>query len=290
MTRPRLEAFRLKDKAPVLVPCSQERAWMDAFANHHANRCLPLMIANTHGWELLVPGAFEVEWNGGPNIADLTVRPLQPFPDDYPFDHFVTSNFGRGIVSMHTGYLFRTPPGWNTLTTGPFNEARPGISPLTGIIETDWLPYPFAMNWQMLREGTVRFEKGEVFCTVMPLPKNYLNQWEVAIHDLSDDPVLRAEAEVFRSSRKEHRKGLKSDDRQTLKDGWQRHYFVGRFPDGTKGVDHVNKLRLNPPVDRSGTRPVMAKDASDSPAATQLLANEQTGSAAGSGKNGEPRR
>jgi hypothetical protein len=275
MTGPRLEAFRTAQNPPALVPCTQERAWMDVFTDRHAYRCLPLSIANTHGWELLVPGAFEVEWNGGPQIADLTVRALEPFPDGFPFEHFAMSNFARGVVTFHTGYLFRTPPGWNLLTTGAFNEPRPGISALTGIIESDWLPYPFTMNWQMLNPGTVRFEKDEVFCTVMPIPKNYLDQWEVAIHDLSDDPVLRAEQDVFRASRTEFRERLEAKDPEILKEGWQRHYFVGRFPDGTEGVDHINKLRLNPPVDRTGTRPSMAKEETASPAAANLLATEK---------------
>jgi len=29
-----------------------------------------------------------------------------------------------------------------------------------GVIETDWLPDPFTMNWQMTRPGTVRFREG----------------------------------------------------------------------------------------------------------------------------------
>jgi hypothetical protein len=271
MTAPRLEAFRTVKDAPALVPCTQERAWMDVFTDRHAYRCLPLTIANTHGWEILVPGAFEVEWNGGPNIADLTVRALEPYPEGFPFEHFATSNFARGVVTFHTGYLFRTPPGWNLLTTGAFNEPRPGISALTGIIESDWLPYPFTMNWQMLNPGTVRFEKDEVFCTVMPIPKNYLDQWDVAIHEMGDDPILFAEHEQFRTSRESFRKRLEAKEAEALADGWQRHYFVGRFPDGSEGVDHINKLRLNTPVDSVGTRPLLAKAETGSPAATELL-------------------
>ncbi len=275
MIPPRLEAFKLADDAPELVPCTQERAWMDAFPDRHAYRCLPLSIANTHGWELLAPAAFEVEWNGGPSAADLTVRALGPFPRHFPFEHFAVSNFSRGIVTFHTGYLFRTPPGWNLLTTGAFNEPRPGISPLTGIIETDWLPYPFTINWQMLGRGTVRFEQDEVFCTVLPVPKNYLNDWQVAIHAWGDDPVLQAEEAQFRATRAEFRARMDAGDAEALKQAWQRHYFVGRHPDGTQGPDHVNKLRLAEPVDLSGSRPVLAKDRTASPAAAAAHAVAQ---------------
>jgi hypothetical protein len=271
MAAPRLEAFKTVKHPPELVPCTQERAWMDVFTERHAYRCLPLTIANSHGWEILVPAALEVEWNGGPQIADLTVRALEPFPEGFPLEHFAMSNFARGIVTFHTGYLFRTPPGWNLLTTGAFNEPRPGISPLTGIIESDWLPYPFTMNWQMLHAGTVRFEKDEVFCTVMPIPKHYLDQWDVAIHELGDDPILLAEHEQFRTSRSAFRERLEAKEAGALAEGWERHYFVGRFPDGSEGADHINKLRLNPPVDLTGTRPLLAKSETGSPAAAALL-------------------
>lgn len=271
MTAPRLEAFRIARDPPALVPCTQERAWMDVFTDRHAYRCLPLSIANTHGWELLVPAPFEVEWNGGQAIADLTVRAIEPFPEGLPFEHFAMSNFARGIVTLHTGYLFRTPPGWNLLTTGAFNEPRKGIQALTGIIESDWLPYTFTMNWQMMEPGVVRFERDEVFCTVMPIPKNYLEQWEVAVHNLSDDTVLLVEQDQFRKSRSEFRKRMDDKDPEALKQAWQKHYFIGQFPDGTAGVDHVNKLRLNPPVDRRGTRPLLAKNESASAEVSDLL-------------------
>src|ERR1700743_449622 len=104
MTAFRLEAFRTQRETPRLVACTQDRGWMDLFTDRHAYRCLPLTIANSHGWELLVPAAFEVEWNGGPKIAALPVRALEPFPDGLPFEHFAMSNFARGIVTLHAGY------------------------------------------------------------------------------------------------------------------------------------------------------------------------------------------
>jgi len=260
MHAPRLEAFRLRDSVPALVPCTRERTWMEAFPARHPYRCLPLTIANSHGWELLVPGAFEVEWNGGPLVSDLRIRTLDSFPDDPCFAHFATSHFSRGIVTFDTGYLFRTPPGWNLLVTGALNEPRPDISALTGIVETDWLGYPFTMNWQMLRSGTIRFEKNEVFCTVMPIPKNYLDRWEVAVHDLADDPVLAGELDRFRTSRLEFLARPNQNASEPSGEAWQRHYFMGRLPDGTVAAsNHTIKLQLSAPVDRRGTRPLFAK-------------------------------
>lgn len=72
----------------------------------------------------------------------------------------------RGIVTFHTGHLFRTPPGWGVWVTGPPNWPKDGIAPLTGLVETDWLPFPFTMNWQMTRPGEVVFRKGEPFAFI----------------------------------------------------------------------------------------------------------------------------
>jgi predicted 2-oxoglutarate/Fe(II)-dependent dioxygenase YbiX len=272
MTAPRLEAFRLHPHAPPLVPSTSDRVWMDDFPDRHAYRCLPLTIANAHSWEILAPGGFEIEWNGRSGTADLQVRPLADWPAELPFEHFARSNFSRGIVTLHTGYLFRTPPGWSLLATAPFNEPRIGIAPLTGIMESDWLPYPFTMNWQMLAVGKVQFQKDEAFCAVMPIPKSYLPDWEVAVHDLADDPVMDAEQETFRAARAELLARMESDDPEAHREAWQRHYFLGRHPDGTPVTQHVNKLRLADPRDLSGTRPLYARDSTQSPLAAEVLA------------------
>ena len=272
MSPPRLEAFALHGCVPPLVPSTADRVWMDVFPERHAYRCLPLTVANAHGWEVLAPGAFDITWNGRSAAGDLSVRPVGDWPDGLPFQDFARSNFSRGIVTLHTGYLFRTPPGWNLLATGPFNEPRVGIAPLSGIMEADWLPYPFTMNWQMLAEGTVRFEKDEAFCVVIPVPKNYLPAWDIVIHDLADDPVLAAEHKNFRQSREQFQAAVGAGDAEAMQAGWQRHYFVGRHPDGTPAEDHVNKLRLATPQDLRGQRPLYARATTNSPAAARDLA------------------
>ncbi|MEA9787719.1 DUF6065 family protein [Xanthomonas campestris pv. raphani] len=49
-------------------PAPHERAWMDATDQRYAYRCLPLAIANAHGWELLCqagsrrPGMAAMGW------------------------------------------------------------------------------------------------------------------------------------------------------------------------------------------------------------------------------------
>ena len=239
----------LTEHAPEVRPARAKRQWMDDFVDRHAYRCLPLSIANAHGWEVLCPIPLEIRWNGGMAVEDIQVIGLKDHPSGAPADHFCRSNFSRGIVTFHLDYLIQTEPGWGILATGPFNDPKPTAAPLTGIVESDWLPYPFTMNWQLLTPGITRFEEGEPFCFFMPVPQHVLPETEVQIHRLADDPELAARHNQFREARDDFMRRVRAGDQDAIKEAWQRHYFVGRHPDGVLAPEHLNKLRLSEPVD-----------------------------------------
>jgi Family of unknown function (DUF6065)/2OG-Fe(II) oxygenase superfamily len=245
----KLQCYALHDFAPRLIAAPAQRQWMDEFVDRHAYRCLPLSIANAHGWEALCPAKIEVEWNGGSTVGDLSVRALKALPGGQPIEHFCRSNFSRGIVTFHLDYIFRTDAGWDLLATGPLNHPKENAYPLTGIIETDWLPYPFTMNWQIMKPGRVVFEEGEPFCFLFPVKKQALLDCEPEILRLSDNAELTRQHDTFRLSRDEFMKRFHAGDDATIKQAWQRHYFLGRHPDGALVDGHINKLRLKEPVD-----------------------------------------
>ncbi len=47
----KLRCYALQPDPPQIRPAPITRAWMDRIPNHHAYRCLPLGIANSHGWK-----------------------------------------------------------------------------------------------------------------------------------------------------------------------------------------------------------------------------------------------
>jgi hypothetical protein len=224
---------------------------MDRFPSRHAYRCLPLSMANTHGWEVLSPASFTIYWSGGPNAQDVSFLAHEPFPY---LEHFVSSHFTHGIVTFQVGYLFRTEPGWNLLATGPYNDPKDGIAPLTGVIETDWLPYPFTMNWQLTRPGMVQFARDEPFCLIAPVPKNALETVEPEIHALESDRELEAEYRAWREQREDFMTKFRAGDQETFRQAWQRYYFKGEYPHETQKTvqDHRTKVRLADPIDRRG--------------------------------------
>lgn len=80
------------------------------------------------------------------------------------------SHFGVGVLTFHVNAVITTPPGVAIYATGPANNPKHGISPLSGIIETDWLPFTFTMNWRMtVKNEWVYFEKDEPFCLFYPI-------------------------------------------------------------------------------------------------------------------------
>lgn len=256
----KLECFRVGAFKHRLVPAAPDRKWMDDFPARAPYRCLPMSIANAHGWDVLNPCAIEVTWNGGMAVKDLEVRIIEPGVAQDQTHHIAASHFAGGILTFHTGFLFRTEPKWNLLATGPFNRPKLNLSPLSGVIETDWLPFTFTMNWQVLVPGTYIFEKDEPICTVFPVPREYLMDVEPEIFDLKDDPVLDEEYQIYSSGRAAFNKALHSHDEETVKQGWQRHYFVGALPGGGRVDEHVHKLRLMAPFDRTGQKPSLAAD------------------------------
>jgi len=249
----KLEVFVVQPDAPKIVPGRSERQWMDDFPSRFPYRCLPLVMANTTGWEILCPFGFTVEWNGGPLQDDVIV-----YPDDMTqhMKHFATSHFTRGIVTFHTGYLFRTPPGWAVWAQGAPNHVKDGITPLTGLVETDWLPFPFTMNWRLTRPGVVHFDKDEPFCFITLMEHKKLDEVTPEFKSLAEDPELMARFQAWSKNRDDFNKRLRELDPETVKSGWQKHYFRGEMPNnmGEAPPEHMNRRRLKAPEWKDGKK------------------------------------
>ena len=242
----KLECFSTNARPPEIVPGRPQRDWMEHFAGRHPYRCLPMTMANTTGWEILCPFDFTAEWNGNPHQNDLTLRPNQSAPD---FGEMVQSHFAYGILTFHTGYLFRTPPGWSMWAMGPPNHLKDGIAPLAGLVETDWLPFPFTMNWKFTRPGRVTFRKGEPFCFLTLTQDRLLEEFEVTRRSLESEEELRDQYLAWHKQRSDFNSKLFQRDPEAVKEAWQRFYFKGELPDdaGPAPKDHVNKRRLKAP-------------------------------------------
>ncbi len=105
------------------------RDWMDATPHHYAYRCLPLTILNQTGWWINNPVGFTATWSGQDQPGNIEFR----------FDtsaeiwrNWINCQFGSGIITWNTPFLFRTKPtGSRLLICGPANYFKTNAHPLS---------------------------------------------------------------------------------------------------------------------------------------------------------------
>ncbi|SRR6266566_846226 len=229
---PEFLAYQLEPPHLVIAPADHRRTWMEATPGRFANRCLPLLIANESGWEVLSRGRVTVTWNGGDRSFDCTIK--SPGCPEPPVAHF-----GSGIVTWRIPYLFRTPPGWNLLMRGPANLPKDGATSLEGVIETDWAVAPAFHSWKLTRVGhPVTWEDGEPICLIVPQRRHELESWQPDVVDIRTEPELYDEYRTFSESRAEFN--------AMRPRAWQKDYFLGRSPGSVTAPrgTHQRRLRL----------------------------------------------
>jgi hypothetical protein len=226
-----------KGPYPRIVPAPADRAWMEVETQRWANRCLPLRIANANGWFILNPAPVEIRWNGTRALDALTIRGLE---DGVGLGR---SMFGFGIVTFVIPYLFRTPRGVNLLVRGPANQPKDGVFPLDGLVETDWLPFSFTMNWKVTRPGMkIRFERDEPLAMLVPMERGGVERYEPEIRNLDSNPVLAAKYEAWLRSRVDAAKVAKESQYAVL--ARQGHYIRGEDHSGDRPDQHQAKLTV----------------------------------------------
>lgn len=239
----KLTAYVLDGHTLDIRPAPVERTWMEETGERFAYRCLPLNIANAYGWEILCNSGFTAEWNGESDIGAVSVLP------DEGTTQPAISHFGSGVLTFHVPCLFRTEPGYDLMVQSPINRPRDAIVGLAGIIETDWSPYSFTMNWMFTAAATpIRFEKGEPYCHVFPVRRGALEAIEPEMRALSEDLELKRAHDQWTASRNQFNTDLKQPSSEAVAERWQKLYYRGLDPSGerTGPSDHHTRLRLKP--------------------------------------------
>lgn len=237
-------------------PCAPQRGWMDEVPQKYVYRCIPMVAANTMGWELLNPVEARVSWNGGSLNPDVTIQT----DGQSPFS--AGSHFGSGIVTWYLPFLFRTAPDMGLVVAGPANHDRDDAVPLDAFVRTDWLPFPFTMNWRLLRQNEeIVFKKGEPICRVYPFPLALLEETTLEITRLEDDPGFLEEVNKFGAARQANAAKQQADAQRWMETGeaptgegvWNSQYV--RMRSNVKGEGyqpHQTVFKVKAPEDRRG--------------------------------------
>jgi len=114
---------------------------------------MPMTVANVSGWELVLPEAVRVYWEGGNHNVRIV-----------PENSQWASAGIIGMVSFNLGWRFKTEPGYSLWIGGSPNLILPNAHPLSAIIPTSWWPDEFQMNWAIAEPGReVEFPEGFPF-------------------------------------------------------------------------------------------------------------------------------
>ena len=236
--------------------CAPTRDWMDAIPQKYVYRCIPLVAANSMGWEILNPVDARVAWNGGPMNTDLKVSTS----GESPFA--ASSHFGGGVVTWYLPFLFRTSPDLGLVIAGPANHDHDAAVPLDAFVRTDWLPFPFTMNWRLTRKNEeVVFKAKTPICRIYPFPISLLEDTKLEIADLADDPGFLEEVNKFGAARQQNVAKQQADAARWMETGeeptgdgvWNSQYVKARSRSGGDGfLPHQTVFKCASPEDKRG--------------------------------------
>lgn len=229
----------------VLKPARLQRDWMDSTQERYAYRCLPLNIANQHGWAVYPKREIVLRAHRDDRVKTSDIEVITGDPN------LVASHFGHGTFTFMLPFIPRLPEGYSLWIGGMPNQFINGAMPLTGIYEADWGPFSTTMNWKVTRKNyNIRFTTEDAICFIFPIYRPEIEEFKIKYSEMSTHPDQEwvKDHKEWGKLRNSFNKGLAENSEK----GWQRHYFQGKYPDGRKcpyegHLKHRTKLDLDDP-------------------------------------------
>ena len=203
----KIEMYEVGRAPHEVEPAKKRRAWMDK--NQHAYRCVPLSIANTYGWDILLPADLDVEWDGGDDRSSVKI---------HGNDHLYDSHFASGTFTIQSGNTWKTPEDHQIMCMPIPNPDQYDIISLTAIMESDRLMYPWFVTCKITRPGRYQMPAGTPISRVVP----------IKLGDIIDSEISTAtESEEYREYRR-WQTAVRNNKPEDVK--WQKFYHkVARY-------------------------------------------------------------
>ena len=205
----------------------------DWFTSHFYN-CLPLVIGNMQGFIFSLPYKVTVIWNGGNHRDDIEIQYHEDnIYSDSNFIH-LASEFGHGILTIHYPLTLKTPPGINLMTISPPNFPVPGLSPMTGVVESDNIRFSFTLNIKIDFSNTkITILPNTPLVGLIPIPRYFCDSFKLKnAYDIFDKDVVEQEINTVNEQAIQR----KNQNKNNL--GSQRLYYSGKDVKGNKFKDH----------------------------------------------------
>jgi hypothetical protein len=203
----------------------------------HFYQCLPLSIANMQGLAFSSPFTFDVFWNGGEDKEAISINVY----DDCEIPNFTktlhvsaVSHFGHGIFTFVLPIMLKTPPNINLMTIAAPNFPLPGISPMSGVVETDNLSFSFTLNFKIdIPNVVIKIKKDYPIMGIIPIPRNYCDSFELLnAYDILNKEDIEEERQIAH----EHSISRDNQNKNNLKP--DRKYYRGTDIRNNKFKNH----------------------------------------------------
>ena len=203
----------------------------------HAYFCLPLTMANQHGFILLAAYDFSVIWNGGESNQDVKV-----YHNEKDTNHQkISSHFGMGTFTIETPWAIRTPKGVNTLIMNPPNYYIDGIIHMSACVETDNLRRNFTFNLKITRPNfLIEIKKGTPIGYMLPYPRHFIDKYQLKV---DEEVISKQIIENERKTGEFFGKEREEVDPYSNKRGVGKRYMDGIDIYGNKFKDHQRNLK-----------------------------------------------
>lgn len=189
--------FDMKDLENIIFPLEKDRYWF----TKHFYKCLPLALGNIQGFGFSCPFGFDVIWNGGESTEDLQIFFHENYSNFLDKNSvFVASEFGHGIITIHFPFILKTPKEVNLMTIAPPNFPIPGLSPMTGVVETDNLRFTFTLNIKVdLPNVLIKIHENTPLMGIIPIPRNFCDSFQIKnAYEILDKNYIDEERDVVK--------------------------------------------------------------------------------------------
>ncbi len=152
------------------------------------------------------------------------------------------------------------------IATGPLNALQDGIAPLTGVIEAIG---SLSVHDELALHAacSVRFERGEPFCRVFPVPAGSYRRRSRRSTTSRHDPELLRQYQVWQESATSSWASTGAGDAETIKQAWQRFYSKASTPTGSRpgAPTRPSSTSRSPRICESGGAVGVETDPMDAP-------------------------
>jgi len=187
-----IKAIPVHPEGCTIEPGCKTRDW---FLNH-TYKCLPVTTANAFGWDVVLSDTLEFEWDGGDRPENLKL---------HKGDKIAESHFGMGTLTITLRHMFETPEGVHLMVMPIPNADDVVLEPMTAIVETDWIDYPFWVTCRVAKTGKHVVPAGTRIARIMPMSLGVMGGLRICE---AGEPVEQYKERYALAQRRTNEKGV----------------------------------------------------------------------------------